>query len=221
MAGALGNGFLVKALQKGELSVLGPVNAYKSVVGIAAGIFLLAEMPNAWGLLGVGLIILGSYFVLDTTAEKFSWALLKKTEIQYRVWAMVLTAVEAVFVKKVILLSSVFWAFAGWCFFGAVFSFLLLFVYRQRPWQEWRRARRTDAWLYLALVACVGIMQLTTNYAFNHMPVGYALSLFQLSTLVAVLLGHRFFGEKDIGKKLIGALIMIAGSVLIILLKSE
>jgi uncharacterized membrane protein len=51
--GALGNAFLVKALQKGDLSVLGPINAYKSVVGIFAGIFLLGEIPNLWGVLGM------------------------------------------------------------------------------------------------------------------------------------------------------------------------
>lgn len=45
IAGALGNGFLVKALQYGELSVLGPVNSYKSVVGIIGGIILLGEVP--------------------------------------------------------------------------------------------------------------------------------------------------------------------------------
>jgi uncharacterized membrane protein len=53
IAGAVGNGFLVKALQKGELSVLGPINAYKSVVSIVFGIFLLGEIPNTWGALGI------------------------------------------------------------------------------------------------------------------------------------------------------------------------
>jgi drug/metabolite transporter (DMT)-like permease len=60
-------------------------------------------------------------------------------------------------------------------------------------------------------------MQLTTLYVFDHMPVGYALALFQLSTIVSVLLGHRIFQEKDIRKKLLGAAIMMIGSVVIIL----
>ena len=30
ITGALGNGFIIKALEKGDLSVLGPINAYKS-----------------------------------------------------------------------------------------------------------------------------------------------------------------------------------------------
>lgn len=123
MTGALGNGFLVKALQKGDLSVLGPINSYKSVIGIVVGIILLGEIPNRWGVLGIALIIYGSYFVLDTTEERFSFALLKKSEIQFRLWAMILTAIEAVLVKKVILVSSTTVAFISWCWFGAVFSF--------------------------------------------------------------------------------------------------
>ncbi len=219
IAGASGNGFLVKALEKGALSVLGPINAYKSVVGIIVGIILLGEMPNVWGVLGIVLIIYGSYFVLDTTDEKFSWALLRKSEIQYRIWAMILTAIEAVLIKKIILASSPTIAFFSWCWFGAVFSFILLLVYRLNPAREIRKIGFAHAGSYTLLVACIGTMQFTTNYVFDHMSVGYALSLFQLSVIVSVLLGNRLFQETEIRKKMIGSVIMIAGSVIIILLK--
>lgn len=218
ITGALGNAFLVKALQGGDLSVLGPINAYKSVIGMIVGIFLLGEIPGLWGVAGVVLIIYGSYFVLDTTEERFSWALLQKSAIQYRIWAMILTAIEAVFIKKVILASSTTIAFASWCFFGAVFSFVLLLVYRLHVATELKKIKRADYIKYLLLVLCIGTMQYTTNYAFDHMPVGYALSLFQLSTLVSVFLGYKIFAEKDMRKKMLGAAIMIVGSVIIILL---
>ena len=219
-AGALGNGFLVKALQTGDLSVLGPINSYKSIVGIVVGIFLLKEIPNAWGVVGVLLILYGSYFVLDTTEERFTWALFKRPEIQYRLWAMILTAIEAVLDKKVILLSSVSKAFISWCWFGAIFSLALLFIYKVP------RSARIQAtkipWLpYLYLVLCIGAMQYTTTYVFSHMAVGYALAFFQLSILVSVFLGHKFFKEQDIRKKLVGSVIMVAGSVIILLLKNS
>jgi drug/metabolite transporter (DMT)-like permease len=221
IAGALGNGFLVKALQNGDLSILGPINSYKSVIGLVVAIFLLREIPNLWGVFGIALIVYGSYFVLDTTPEKFSMALLKKSEIQYRIWAMILSAIEAVFIKKIILVSSVTLAFVSWCWFGALFSFILLFIYRLDLKKEIRKVDQTNISKYVLLIVCVGTMQLTTNYTFDHMPVGYALSLFQLSTIVSVLLGHRLFKEKDIRKKLIGTAIMIAGSVIIILFKDH
>jgi drug/metabolite transporter (DMT)-like permease len=221
IAGASGNGFLVKALQYGELSILGPVNSYKAVVAILGGIVILGEIPNVWGLLGIGMIISGSYFVLDTTPERFTLALLKRRDIQYRLWAMILTAVEAVFVKKVILASSVTIAFVSWCFFGAFFSSLLLFVYRLDIKKETRQIRKSSILKLALLVACIGTMQFTTSYTFGHMDVGYALSLFQLSIIVSVLFGYRFFRESDIRKKLIGSVIMIIGSIVIILLKNS
>lgn len=221
IVGALGNGFLVRALQKGDLSVLGPINSYKSVVGIFVAVFLLNEIPNIWGIAGVILIIYGSYFVLDTTSERFSWALLKRPEMQFRIWAMILTAIEAVFIKKIILASSPVVAFVSWCWFGAGFSLFLLVVYRVNLKNELKKINKINLSKYGFLVICVGTMQLSTNYVFDHMPVGFALSLFQLSTIISVILGYRFFKEQNIRKKLIGSAIMIAGSVIIILFKNH
>jgi drug/metabolite transporter (DMT)-like permease len=217
VAGALGYGFLIKALQYGELSILGPVNSYKSVVGIIGGIILLGEIPNLLGLMGMALIIYGSYFVLDTTEERFTLSLLKRTDIQYRLWAMILTAIEAVFVKKVILATSATIAFVSWCCFGAVFSFVLLFAYRLDVKMEVKKSWNNVIKKFFYLIVCIGIMQFTTNYTFEHIAVGYSLSLFQLSSIVSVLFGYRFFRERDIRKKLIGSAIMIIGSIVIIL----
>ncbi len=217
--GALGNGFLVKSLQSGELSVLGPVNAYKSVVGLVFGIFLLREIPGSAGLVGMALIVAGSYFVLQTPERggRFSLALFRRKDLRLRIAAMIFAAVEAIFVKKVILLSDPNVAFYLWCWSGAVFSLLFL------PFQEtlsWNREFRIGAGripLYLGLVASVGVMQWSTNYVFDHMPVGYALALFQLSAVLSVFYGYVFFREKHILYKLLGSLVMIGGSILIIL----
>ena len=141
IVGATGNGFLVKALQCGDLSVLGPINSYKSVVGIIVGIFLLGEIPNLWGIAEVHLV------------------------------------------------------------------------------KEFKRIKIRDLFSYFYLVLCIGTMQYTNNYEFDHMEVGYALALFQLSTIVSIFLGYRIFKEENITKKLIGSVIMVAGSVMIILLK--
>jgi drug/metabolite transporter (DMT)-like permease len=211
----------VKALQRGDLSVLGPINSYKAIVGMIVGIFLLREVPGIWGLIGTLLIIYGSYFVLDTTEDRFSWALLRRPEIQYRLWALILTAIEAVFIKRIILASSTAIAFMSWCWFGALFSFLLLPLYKVSLKAEWGKLDRKRNSKFLLLVFCIGIMQYTTTYNFEHMAVGYALALFQLSTLVSVVLGYKIFKEQDIGKKFIGSAIMIAGSLLIILLKNN
>ena len=42
-----GNALLVYALKSTDLSVLGPINAYKSIVSLVLGIFLIGERPTA------------------------------------------------------------------------------------------------------------------------------------------------------------------------------
>lgn len=66
----VGNTLLVSALQITDLSVLGPINAYRAVVGLVLGIFLLREIPSVTGVIGVLLIIAGSYFVVDNNASQ-------------------------------------------------------------------------------------------------------------------------------------------------------
>lgn len=213
--GGVGNAFLIKAIEKGELSVLGPINSYKSLVGIVFGFLLLKEIPSLIGVVGIIFIIAGSYFIFDTIEERFSVRLLLRKDIVFRIIALICTAIEAVFIKKVILLSSVMASFIVWSVFGALFSMILMLVL-------WKKSyvisfKISDIKLYSLLVLSVAIMQASTNYVFNKINVGYALALFQLSSLLCVFLGYKFFNEKNLLKKLIGASIMILGSVIIIL----
>lgn len=218
LLGAVGNGLLIKAFEKGDLSILGPINSYKSIVSLIFGVIIIGEMPGLWGLLGVALIILGSYFVLDTTEERFSWKLFKNREVQYRIGAMVVSAIEAIFIKKTIILSSVSLSFVSWCVIGSLFSYIIMKVLKVDGNLEVAKIDTKSGVKFLGLVACIGLMQYTTNYVFQYMVVGYALALFQLSVILSVLFGYTIFKETDIRKKMLGSVIMIAGSVVIILL---
>ena len=214
LLGALGNGFLIKALEKGELSVLGPINSYKSVAAMAAGIFLAGEMPSPAGIFGTALIIFGSYFIFNSTEEGFSLKLLKRKDIQYRILALIFTAAEAVFIKKIIVQSDIKTAFVLWCVFGTIFSFLLLKIKKIKI----KIPAKSSALLVLLLIISTGVMQYTTNYVFKNMNVSYALALFQLSAILSVILGWKYFRETDLKKKLLGSAIMGAGAAILILL---
>ena len=215
---AAGNVLLVKALQLGDLSVLGPINAYKSVVSILLGIVLLGEVPGWLGLAGVVCIIAGSYFVLDSGAPgSWSWGVLRQPEIRYRLTALVCTATEAVYIKKAVLLSSPALSFVFWCVLEFVISLVWVALALRHQWRQQLAQVHTHWRTYLLLFLSVGLMQLSTNFAFEGIQVGYALALFQLSAVLSVLFGYRFFQEKNIRRKLLGAFIMVAGAVLITL----
>jgi drug/metabolite transporter (DMT)-like permease len=59
-------------------------------------------------------------------------------------------------------------------------------------------------------------MQITTLFTFGQLQVGASLALFQLSALVSVFLGHRYFQEGNLGKRLAGTAVMVAGAMLIV-----
>lgn len=208
ITGAIGNCFMVLALKQGELSVLGPINSYKAIVGMIFGIFLLHEYPNIYGVLGIGLIIIGSYFILESPK-----ALLRK-DIQYRIYALIFTAIEAVFIKKVIILSSIASSFIISSFLGAIFSYLIMRILENK---KLHIPTKKNSIMYISTTLCFAIMTFTTAYVFKYMNVGYALSLFQLSIILNVILGYKLFNEKKLIKKLLGSLIILIGSAAILI----
>lgn len=208
ITGAIGNCFMVLALKQGELSVLGPINSYKAIVGMIFGIFLLHEYPNIYGLLGIGLIIIGSYFILESPK-----ALLRR-DIQYRIYALIFTAIEAVFIKKVIILSSIASSFIMSSFLGAIFSYLIMRILEN---EKLHIPTKKNSIMYISTTLCFAIMTFTTAYVFKYMNVGYALSLFQLSIILNVILGYKLFNEKKLIKKLLGSLIILIGSAAILI----
>lgn len=201
--GALGNYFIIKALSCGELSTLAPINSYKPVVALIIGILMLGEYPGVSELIGVVLIILGTYILVY---QKF----MPNKAYLYRALALVFSGTEAVFIKKIIIMTDVKSAFLYWAVAGALFSVLFLF-------KKSVKFNKFDMKYLFALILMVGIMQYSTNYVFARMNVAYALALFQLSTIVSVCLGVNIFKEKGLIRKLVASTIMILGAVIIIL----
>ncbi len=210
---ALGTVCVIKAINIGELSVIGPINSYKSVVGLISAFIFLKEIPSVWALFGIFLIIYGSKYVFDCETEGFSFKLLKRKDVQLRFLGLILTGIEAAILKNIILISSVEACFIFWCFMGLLWSFIFSLITKKDF-----SVKSKNVILNLFIIAvCLGLMQYSTNFVFERMNVGYALALFQLSSLLTVFFGYKFFKEKSFKRKLLGSLIMIIGSVFIIL----
>ena len=201
--GALGNYFIIKALSIGELSSLAPINSYKPIVAMIIAFFYLNEIPSLCSILGIFLIIIGTY-ILHYKKQSNLQAVL------YRVTALIFSGTEAVFIKKIILITNVPTSFVLWAISGLIFASIGLFMSKIKP-------NVPQFKTLLLLILSVTIMQYSTNYVFSKMNVSYALALFQLSTLLSIFLGVNIFKEKGLIKKLIASLIMIVGAIVIIL----
>lgn len=214
-----GNMFLVKSLSTIDLSVFGPLNSYKPIFAIIFSIILLGEIPTFWGSLGVVVIIGGSYFLnYKESGEAYSvMGFFKNRGIIFRFLAIGLTAIAAVFSKKAILLSSplitlMYWSVIGWPV--SVMLVMKLKLNWKSELEQIMKHKGNFGFLFLSFLA----LQFFTLLAFEKIFVGYSLALFQVSSLISVLFGVLFFKERNIKYRLLGALIMVIGVILIALL---
>lgn len=201
--GAMGNYYIIKALSVGELSTLAPLNAYKPIVAMIIGIFYLNEIPSSYALLAIALILTGTCVIFGKTTY-----LHNSKAILYRVLALIFSGSEAIFIKKIILLTGVMNSFFLWALSGLIFAFFFIIIVKNT-------LKVSSYRNLLLLILSVGIMQYSTNYVFSKINVSYALAFFQLSTLLSVFLGANIFGETDFKRKIVGASIMLCGTILL------
>ena len=219
---ATGNVFSVKSLREIELSVFGPLNAYKPVVATATAALLLQEFPSWVGLVGILIVIAGS--VLLNYESQLSW---KETSVKkmfrsrgfwYRLSAILFYSISVVYLKESIMYSSpmitlIFWSLLGWIFL-VLLAFLLGLINRfnfRKNYHLLKGEKRA----YLGMSFFFFVTQLFTLLVFEKKLLGYSLAIFQLSALLNIFLGHRIFREKNIRFKLIGTLVMVGGVLLI------
>lgn len=215
-----GNALLVQAMKLSDLSVLGPINACKSVVSLLPAVVLLGEVPSSAALAGIALIVAGSYGLADRAeAGVGGWTgLWRDRGVQCRLAALVFNAVEAVFLKRALLIGSPLPTFVVWSVLGFAASLPVVVLLLDRS-ELHRQASLVPTGLayYLSLCVTTGLMQLCTIVVLGGLQVGYALALFQVSALISVLLGRKVFGERHFVKRLIGSAVMAAGAALIVI----
>jgi drug/metabolite transporter (DMT)-like permease len=226
-----GNILLAKSVHEGELSVVGPLAAYKPAVGLAFAAIWLGEIPSTAGLLGIAIVLSGTLF-LAPGGRRAGWgalaALTADPGARWRAISIVLTAIQSVFGKAAINLSSAVDLFLAWTFasaFAAAAIWACLWLRnssRANP-QSQRNARQqlsraAQQWKsILALGALFLALALLSAMILERMFVGYALALFQLSALLNVALGRTLFAESHAASRAFASLVMVAGAAVLIL----
>ena len=216
-----GNFLLLRSIQRTDLSIFGPLNSYKPVVGLLLGWWILAEMPTLFGVVGMGIVLLGSLLLADRsqTPEDFAgrrlYFGLHQPGVRDRLIAVALTAAGSIFLKLAMQHRDTVTSLAAWSLISWLLAFGWLLIDRGSMKLDlirilWHRD-------LIGIAANMIAMQGLTILVFQVMNVGYALALFQLGSLVSVYLGHRLFGEVDLYRRLLAASIMFIGAVVIML----
>ncbi len=216
MAGTL---FLVLSLSKTDLSVFGPLNAYKVVISMILAVIFLGEVPSLQGFSGVMIILLGSFLLFPPAASSSSnrlWNLFRQRGVQYRFLSILLFSIGTLPLKNAVLSGGALATTLYWCLFGLPFSVVLYYWFGGKRLQvDWQTAKQHRSH-FLWLGSFIFLMQYTTMLVFSQLLVAYSLALFQLSMVLQVFLGYRIFHEKHILRRLSACGVMIAGCLLVL-----
>lgn len=216
MAGTL---FLVMSLAKTDLSVFGPLNAYKVVISMLFALVFLGEIPNLQGIIGVGVIIIASYFLLPlkkTTEPAQLIKLFSQKGVQYRFLSIVLFSIGTLPLKNAVMVSDPLTTTVFWCLFGLPLAFAAHGIWVKTDVQAELQRAKTQIYPFLYLGLMIFLMQYMTMIVFSQFIIAYSLALFQLNMVLQVFLGYHVFKEQDFKQRLIASLVMVLGSVIVI-----
>lgn len=206
-----------QALKEGEASLVAPLFVFSPAVTLLVSSVALHEIPARLPLIGVGLVILGAYLLALS-----SWraVLVPLQIIAYRrsVWlaiaASVFWGITPVFEKTAIL--HTFPENPTAAAFGALLALaIILFPIMQRSAHHPAAQIRTRWRGFVALGVIGGIAPLFGYAAFSLGLVGYVSALFKMSSVFALLWAFLFLQEKDVPRRLPGALVLVIGAILI------
>ncbi len=210
------NYFVFNGLKTADMSLCVPMLSFTPLFQIFTSSVLMGESPPLIGLLGIILIVLGSYILNTKKGSKLFdplRSILRNRGVLLFFFTAVIWSVSTNFDKMVVLRSdwvfglSLFYLFLG-------ISFLIMgTIAKKHPIRGW--GLHFGKLLFPALV--ISVSGIFINLALTMQIVPFVYSIKRLSVVFSVLYGTLLLREKGIARRLPGALIMLSGVLLILL----
>jgi drug/metabolite transporter (DMT)-like permease len=224
---AAGNLAMVAALSSTDLSIFGPLNAFRPMLALCFGWIFLGETPTLAGAAGVAVIIGGALTLLGGETPTAPSAENNQSQpkprmnsaalrvLSFRLLGLSLSTIGAVFLKRAALAGPIGLTLGGWIACGLLCLFVVTFARCRHPLALISEAlRRHPAWL-IAHTFTFFAMQWLTIRIFQQTLLAYSFAYFQLAMVLQVLCGRLFFREPHLRRRLAGAVVMCLGSALL------
>lgn len=214
MAGTL---FLVMSLSRTDLSVFGPLNAYKVVISMLLAMLFIGEIPSLQGFLGVCVIVAGSYFLFPPKSHQGRmWHLFTEKGVQFRFLSILLFSIGTLPLKNAVIAGGALPTTVFWCLIGLPLAGVAQLIFVRDNFRDDLVLAKNQVYPLLYLGCLIFLMQYMTMLVFSQLLVAYSLALFQLSMVLQVFLGYRIFNEKHIFRRLAACLVMVGGSLMVL-----
>ena len=214
---ALGNLAMVAALRSTDLSVFGPLNALRPVLGLGFGWLFLGEIPTPAGLGGVLLTVAGGAVLLgkvQSGAPSQEWRR-KVRIVMLRVAGLSVSTFGAVFLKRAAAIGPMGSTVGIWVIAGGALIMTVAWVREKSPAVILPAVTSFPPWM-AAHAALFLAMQCFTVLIFQRTLLAYSLVFFQLGMVLQVVVGRVFFREPAFGRRMVACLVMAAGGGLVL-----
>jgi len=200
-----------RGYEHSDMSKVTPIYAFTPALLLVTSPIMVDQVPGPVGVIGVLLIVVGTYFLEagDGLLEPFR-RLAEDRGVQLIVVVTVIYSITANIDKIGIDASSAIF----WTMMVHLVVSVVLFPVMVRRSTDWREHLSRSRWWLTALGLSGGIAIAFQMTALEYILVPYVIAIKRFSIVLAVILGAVLFDE-DIQGRLLGALLMVAGVILI------
>ncbi|MEO1375703.1 MAG: EamA family transporter [Cyanobacteria bacterium J06635_10] len=208
-----------KAIKASDLSIVAPITTLSPILLLITSPFIVGEFPNAIGILGIFIIVIGAY-VLKFQDKSRGYlfplkSLFSETGPKLMFGVVLVWSISANVDKIGVQNSSpIMWAIAGHLSV-AIFCLPILFIKSKPNIQNIKSCGRN-----LILIGFINALAIVCQMtALQLALVSFVIAVKRTSALFNVLWGWLIFKEKGIKERIAGSMIMILGVVVITLSK--
>ncbi|RJQ27451.1 DMT family transporter [Candidatus Parcubacteria bacterium] len=210
---------VLKSIKTSPISLVTPFSAFNPVFTMGIAAFALGEIPTPIRGLGVLVIVLGLYLLDISEVKKGIFApfknILSHRGVQLYLLANLIWAITPIFQKKSMsLINPSMPLFVA--FFGDLIITLLIIPFALPILRRENRVVRDEFGWFLIIAFFAVLGRWLSFTAFSLTNVGYATAVFKISPIFTILLGAIIFKETNIKERLVGASIMILGTILLV-----
>jgi drug/metabolite transporter (DMT)-like permease len=215
------NFLFLRSVQISPLSLTTPYLSFTPVFSAIVAYFTLGETPTGWGIAGIVTVCIGAFFLNPGNKDEGVLAPLKAIWKErgslYMLIVAFIWSVTPVIDKEAADVTSPMWH-TLFLAIGVGIAFIAYRLFKDGGTEELRdELSNTRFWVAACGLFSVGAMAMQLG-SYVFVKIAYVETIKRaIGVLSAILAGWILFKEKDITRRLVGAVVMIAGVAMVLM----